>query len=217
VNNALLVNFNTGNALSVAKNEAFNVRAIRAISCPELPSSITGTASVCVGSTTAFSTATAGGTWSSSATGIATVSASGVVTGVAAGTATISYTVTESCGSASATRVVTVNTVPSVGAITGADSVGESSSITLNSTVSGGIWTTSNSAIATINSGGVITGISLGTTTVSYAVSNTCGTAIETKLIVVRPLSVGDSYGDGIVAYILQPEDHGYITSETQG
>ncbi len=217
VNNALLVNFNTGNTLSVAKNEAFNVRAIRAISCPELPSSITGTASVCVGSTTTFSTATAGGTWSSSATGIATVSASGVVTGIATGTATISYTVTESCGSASATRVVTVNTVPSVGAITGADSVGESSSITLNNTVSGGIWTTSNSAIANINSGGVITGISLGTTTVSYAVSNTCGTAIETKLIVVRPLSVGDNYGGGIVAYISESGDPGYVASETHG
>jgi gliding motility-associated-like protein len=75
--------------------------------------SLSGTASVCVGSTTTItSNGDSGGTWSSSNTSIATVSASGVVTGIAAGSATITYSVngSGSCpGSDLATLSVTVN------------------------------------------------------------------------------------------------------------
>jgi len=70
---------------------------------------ITGTATVCAGSTTPLSDATAGGTWTSSNVAIATVgSLSGIVTGVAAGIDTITYTV----GINSAMKVLTVNPLP---------------------------------------------------------------------------------------------------------
>jgi metal-sulfur cluster biosynthetic enzyme len=59
------------------------------------PSAISGSSSVCSGKQITLSSATTGGTWTSSATGVATVgSSSGVVGGVAAGTATITYTKT---------------------------------------------------------------------------------------------------------------------------
>ena len=51
---------------------------------------ITGTPTVCVGSTTALTDPGSGGTWSSSNGLVATVGTSGIVTGMAAGTATIS-------------------------------------------------------------------------------------------------------------------------------
>ena len=67
---------------------------------------ITGTLTVCAGSTTSLSNATTGGTWSSSDVAKATINSSGVVSGIAAGTATISYLTP---GGATATGIVTVN------------------------------------------------------------------------------------------------------------
>jgi len=68
---------------------------------------ITGDAEVCPGETITLTSSVSGGAWSSSNTSVATVS-TGIVTGVASGTAQISYTLTNSCGSVSATRAVTV-------------------------------------------------------------------------------------------------------------
>ena len=69
---------------------------------------ILGNRTVCQGSVTSLSDATAGGTWSSGS-GNATVDGSGNVTGVSAGTATISYAPPASCV---ATAIVTVNALP---------------------------------------------------------------------------------------------------------
>ncbi|MFL5748581.1 MAG: Ig-like domain repeat protein, partial [Niastella sp.] len=76
---------------------------------------ITGTTSVCSGSTTTLSDATPGGVWSSNNTSIATVNASGVVTGVSAGSADISYTVTSANGCVTVvTKTVTVTQAATV-------------------------------------------------------------------------------------------------------
>ena len=74
--------------------------------------SITGTTSVCAGSTTSLSSATTGGTWSSSNTSVATISSAGLVTGLTSGTTTITYTVTVGGCTNSTTAVVTVNALP---------------------------------------------------------------------------------------------------------
>lgn len=102
----------------------------------------TGTNSVCVGSTTALSNATTGGTWSTSNASVATVNTSGVVTGVAAGTAIISYTITSDKGCTnSATTTVTVKSLPSVAPIIGANSVCEGKTTTLTNATEGGTGT----------------------------------------------------------------------------
>jgi hypothetical protein len=76
---------------------------------------ISGPDSVCPGYTISLSSTVSGGVWSSSASSVATVSATGVVSGIVAGTAIISYTYTNFCGSASATRTVKVlATVPCI-------------------------------------------------------------------------------------------------------
>ena len=176
---------------------------------------ITGTATVCAVSTTALSNATTGGVWSSSATGVATVGSTGVVSAVAAGTATISYTVTNGCGSALATRVVTVNPLPSAGTITGTATVTAGSTTTLSNATTGGAWSSSATGIATVGSTGVVSGVTAGTATISYTVNNSCGSAVATQLVTI--LTIGSTYGGGVIAYILLSGDPGYIAGETHG
>jgi len=71
-------------------------------------SPIIGLSSAQIGSNVLLIDSTSGGVWSSSNASIATVSASGVITGVASGSATISYTVSNSCGSSTATHAMSI-------------------------------------------------------------------------------------------------------------
>ncbi len=147
---------------------------------------VNGTATICAGTTTTFTDAVSGGVWSTSASGIATVNASGIVTGVAAGTATISYKVTNSCGNATATKVITVTGLPNAGTLSGASSMCAGATITISHTGSGGAWSTSAASIASVNASGVVTGVAAGTATISYAVSNSCGAAAATKVVTIN-------------------------------
>lgn len=143
------------------------------------PGAITGTATVCAGSTTTLSATPAGGVWSSSNVAIATVAA-GVVTGVAAGTATISYSI----GTCFSIRVVTVNPLPAMLAGTASACVGLTA--TLTSGPAGGTWTSSNSAVATVVAAtGVVTGVSVGTANITYTLNTGC---FRTRTFVVNPL-----------------------------
>src|ERR1043165_1323505 len=55
-----------------------------------------------------------------------------------------------------------------VGPITGANEVCAGSYTTLSDTTAGGVWTSSDPSIATIGSTGILTGVSAGTTVISY-------------------------------------------------
>jgi uncharacterized protein YjdB len=159
----------------------FNICSLPSIS------PISGAESLCQGSITTLSDLLTGGNWTSSNTTIATTgSLTGVITGIAAGTATISYTVTNSCGSATATKTITINPLPTVGAITGSSSVCIGNNITLSDPTTGGTWSSSNAAIATVGSTGVVTGVTTGTATISYNVTNGCGTTSATYAITVN-------------------------------
>ena len=179
LSNPVDVTFDGSGNMYIADRSNSRIRKIGLATTP-----ITGTFSVCQGSTTSLSNATSGGTWSSSTTGVATVGATGVVTGVAAGTSNITYVST--CFSVAAT--VTVNPLPDAGTITGLSTVDEDSSITLSVSVSGGTWSSSNTAVATVGSTGIVTGIAAGSATISYSVSNACGTAIATINITVQSI-----------------------------
>lgn len=153
--------------------------------------SITGVATVCAGSATALANTATGGVWSSAATAIATVGTSGSVSGIAAGTATISYTVTNSCATLAATRIVTVNPLPVAGTITGSTTVCPAATTTLANASAGGSWTSSTPAVATITAGGgVVSGITSGTSVISYTVINGCGTASTSVVMTVNGIPV---------------------------
>jgi hypothetical protein len=115
--------------------------------------------------------------WSSSNTAVATVSSSGVVTAVGAGTATIYLRqVTNSLVYAEQSVNITVNALPTVSPIGGTFTLNAGSNTTLTSSPSGGAWSSSNTAIATINSStGLLNAVSAGTSTISYKVTNASG------------------------------------------
>ncbi len=160
-----------------------------AIECFEypVPAAITGPGTVCTGLTITLADVTTGGTWSSSASGTASVvSGTGVVTGVAAlgGTATITYTTTGGC---TATTVVTVNTNPPL--ISGSLTVCTGNTTTLTDLTTGGSWTSLSGGIATINSAGVVFGLSVGTSVISYTLGSGCATA-STVTVYATPASI---------------------------
>jgi len=145
-----------------------------------VPAPVTGVAQVCVGATTTLSDVTPSGVWSSGATGTATVSSGGVVTGVGAGTVNISYTLGTGCA---AIAVVSVYPLPTL--ITGPGDVCVNANITLGSTPGGGIWSSSLPGIAAINPvTGVVTGVSAGTTIISYTQGIGC---VRTMTLNVNP------------------------------
>ncbi len=88
----------------------------KAMTVNSLPSAISGSSDVCVGSSTALSDA-GGGTWSSSNTSIATVSGAGIVSGIAAGTSAITYTLPVT--GCMISQPMAVNATPSVFSVTG--------------------------------------------------------------------------------------------------
>ena len=127
-------------------------------------------------------------TWSSSTPALASVSASGVVTGLAPGNAVIIATVEGKQGSAAITvRAVPVASV-SVTPTSATTVVGQSVSLTavprdaagnpLTGRVVG--WASSDNAIATVSSSGVVTGVASGTVTITASSDGQSGTATVT-------------------------------------
>ena len=109
--------------------------------------------------------------------------------------------------------------MPVVASITGGSSVAMGSSITLANTTAGGTWSSGNTGVASVGTGGVVTGVGAGTATISYTVTNACGSAYATQVITVTTvaLTVGGTFGGGKIAYIYQPGDPGYVAGETHG
>ncbi len=156
------------------------------------PGVISGTLSVCVGLTTDLDNPVAGGQWSSSNTAVATIDAtSGVVTAIAPGTTNITYRLY--C--VSVTGVVTVNPNANAGSISGPSAVCVDASASLSTSGTGGVWSSSNTAKATVNGSGVTTGIESGLATISYVVVNSCGTDTATAAMTINPIPSAISGG----------------------
>jgi gliding motility-associated-like protein len=135
---------------------------------------ISGTLNVCLGNSITLSgTATASATtpWQSSNPAVATVNSTGVVTGASVGNSNITYTNSNGC---QASALVAVLALPSVSGTLNT-CAGNSSTLTGSGTPSSSSpWISSNAAVATVSSGGVVNGISAGTTNITYTNSNGC-------------------------------------------
>jgi len=173
-------------------NSCGTATAIKYVTVSPLPDEggITGPSSVCIGSSIILTESVTGGIWSSANTTATVVG--GEVTGITTGIDTIRYAVTNTCGTATATKTMFVNPSPNAGSIIGPVSVCAGSSITLTDTAAGGLWSSSNTSAAVIS--GVVTGLSAGMDTISYSVSN-----ITCTITVTRPILVNAAPTPGII------------------
>ncbi len=163
-------------------------------------SMIAGLDSVGVGLTRALSDSAAGGTWSIDDTLIATISSTGVVTGVDTGMTNITYMVTNYCGTTYAVITMHVGPAPEIPASTGADVVCVGANTTLANTYAGGVWSSSNDSIATVNSSGVVHGVKYGVDTIYYSVTNGFGTTVTMKTVTVDQAPVVTITGPSAVS-----------------
>ena len=100
-------------------------------------------------------------------------------------TYTITANTTTSCSSVSISSLSTITSISSIAVISGLSNLCQGSTSTLSSSSIGGTWSSSNSAIASIDSNtGVLSGLAPGTTTITY--SN--GSCTATKIVTINPI-----------------------------
>ncbi len=159
---------------------ASNVVTVNTI--PTAAISPSGPSSFCVSGTL---TASGIGTYQWNTTGGSATTAA--ITASASGTYTVTVTSAAGC-TAAASNVVTVNPYPLVSPITGIKHLCQGGTATLSDATAGGVWSSSNIAIATV-SGGVVSGVAAGNPTISYAVTSLGCTTTVTALDTVYPQS----------------------------
>ena len=114
--------------------------------------------------------------WNSSNTAIATVSSNGIVTAVAPGSVTITVTIVDGNKTAACTVTVSSITIPVTGVslnkpytslVVGSTETLYAAITPYNATNQNKTWSSSNNDVATVLNSGLVTGISVGTTTIT--------------------------------------------------
>ena len=154
---------------------------------PPIVDNIVGNSDVCQGKTIKMTNATLAGIWESKSSNVAIIdSLSGIVTGINAGKVMINYLKSNKCGTTIQSFELTVSDTVKLYSIEGQTALCKDETIQLKEKTLGGIWSSSNMAIATINAtNGVVTGIKNGNTLIRYETSNSCGTVSVTQPIYI--------------------------------
>ncbi|MCD7841999.1 MAG: Ig-like domain-containing protein [Lachnospiraceae bacterium] len=130
--------------------------------------------------------------YSSSNTAVATVDSNGKVTAVAAGTATITVTAQDGSGKSAAVTVTVLQKVTGITLSASSLTLDAGSSQTITATVSPAnasnkavSYSSSNAAVATVDSNGKITAVSVGTATITVAAQD--GSGVKAACTVTVP------------------------------
>jgi gliding motility-associated-like protein len=121
-------------------------------------------------------------TWTGPSGSIGT-SPSVVVCPTVATTYTVSATATAACGPITIVTTSPVTVISSPVTVSGPNDVCVGSSVTLTTAATGGSWGSSNTSVATVSSG-VVTGVSVGTASISYSL----GSCVGSHTVTVDPV-----------------------------
>ncbi len=178
----IVTGLTTGTTTIIYTITATGCQVATIVTVSPAPGPIGGPSTLCVGIPITLTDVVPGGSWTSSAPSTATIGAfTGLVTPLVPGSTTITYSLGGT--SCTVTKSVTVN--PGPAPITGAANVCVGSTVTLSDITPGGTWTYSTPAVGSVSTAGVVTGISAGTTTISYAVGAGCPAILP---VTVNPL-----------------------------
>jgi Secretion system C-terminal sorting domain len=162
---------------------------------------ITGTASICIGSSDTFTSSVSGGSWWLANGNATDTPMAHIAKGITAGRDTMYYAVSNTCGTDTTWAAFTENPLASAGSIYGSgtvcvgavDTLGDSTSIGMST------WTMTNGN-ATIDSMHHVWGVNAGLDTVKLVVSNSCGMDSTWLALTVNPLPLaGTVFGIGHV------------------
>lgn len=148
------------------------------------PAPIVGSTILCEGQTTTLTCATPDGLWTSSNPGVVSAAIGiGAVTGINDGVAVVTYTQPSNNCISIANMIVNPNPTPIYGFTF---NVCRNSTITLLDTTLGGTWSSNDPTIATVNSTGVVRGITASTTYITYTAP--ISGCFVTAAVTVNPL-----------------------------
>jgi hypothetical protein len=147
-------------------------RRTKVVTVNALPDLITGSSTICPGTTATLGNSVAGGTWVSDNTTMLTIGAtSGIITAAGAdGTANVTYTLPTGC-----IRATQITVHPAVAPVTGTTTICREGTTTLSNATVGGTWMSGNDAIATVDeTTGVVMGVGAGVTSIAYVMPTGC-------------------------------------------
>jgi uncharacterized protein YjdB len=159
---------NTGTAIITYTTPA--CRTTQVVTVNPNPSNISGAIKVCTTYTITLSDLVAGGVWTGS-NAAGSIDGSGTVTGLSAGTMVATYTLPSS--GCFKNYTVTINSTPTP--IGGVLTVCTGKVTYLTDATNPGLsWTSSTTSVATVTASGAVTGVSAGTTTITYSLNTGC-------------------------------------------
>jgi uncharacterized protein YjdB len=87
---------------------------------------------------------------------------------------------------------LTINASPTVDPIVGSSStICAPNTLALTDNTAGGVWSSSNTAVATVDTAGLVTGVAEGSAVISYTVTdNGCSTAVTYSVDVKDPVNI---------------------------
>jgi hypothetical protein len=180
--------------------------------CPYVE--VTGSHTICVGSATSL-TAVPSGSWYSINPEVAQVNDFGIVVGISAGNTAFYFIESASGCVSNTTDAITVLPRPVI-SLTGAGNICAKSTTSL-SPQTGGIWTSSNSAVASITNSGIVTGLTPGTVQFYYTNLSTGCTSSASTEITIRPNPAISFDADSVICVgefaSVSPKQNGIWTS----
>jgi hypothetical protein len=201
-NGTAIITYSANDSCSILSNSPSTISVTINVGAPTNAGTISGGTNIlCIGSSTTqspFQDNVPSGFWTSDNKLIVTIdSFTGIAKGLATGLDSIRYTIGNSCGSVSVAVVISVQNSYVLPKIQGDTIVCNGETTQYTDSITGGVWgfANPNSPLATIDQQGNLTTSPLqtnnGVDTVTYSVTNTCGTKTDSLAIIIGKPLVG--------------------------